>query len=120
MLIVGMTNRVEAIDPAILRNGRFDYILEVKPANKEAILGTWHSYFSKLPCKDDLDFDNVASALENHPLSDVKFFVDECAKFAAVNDKEKIDQECFEIALKSSSLNKAKLSENSVNVGFIK
>src|SRR5262249_44041135 len=37
VLIVAMTNRLDMIDPAILRRGRFDHIVEVGPAFEEEI-----------------------------------------------------------------------------------
>ena len=49
-----MTNMIDTIDPAILRRGRFDHIVEVKMANKEEILALLKVKFRELPIADDV------------------------------------------------------------------
>src|SRR5882672_3984461 len=46
VLIIGMTNRVEMIDPAILRRGRFDHVVKVDFATEDEIKGLLLSLFS--------------------------------------------------------------------------
>ena len=58
--VLGATNRIDMIDPAILRPGRFDVVLEIGPPDQEArraILGI-HTR-SKL-LADDVDLDGLA------------------------------------------------------------
>jgi SpoVK/Ycf46/Vps4 family AAA+-type ATPase len=53
VLIVAMTNRIEMIDPAILRRGRFDHIIEVGPASEEevkSLLCVFHAMADTIPC----------------------------------------------------------------------
>ncbi len=99
VLVFAMTNMIDTIDPAILRRGRFDHIVEVKMANKEEISVFLTSKFNELPIAEDVDIDLIATALDNHPFSDVIYILREAGKAAVKLDKDLIDQECFGKAL---------------------
>ena len=49
VLVSAMTNRLDLIDAAVLRRGRFDHILEVGPAGKEEIVVLLEALLSKIP-----------------------------------------------------------------------
>jgi len=44
-----MTNRIDMIDSAILRRGRFDHIIKVDYANEEEILNMLENSLLKIP-----------------------------------------------------------------------
>lgn len=99
VLVFGMTNMLEAIDPAILRRGRFDYIIEVKMANAEEIEALLNHRFKELPVDDTVDAHRIALALDSHPFSDVTFVLREAGRFAVKKDLVSISQDCFDAAL---------------------
>lgn len=99
VLVFAMTNMIDTIDPAILRRGRFDHIIEVKMANKEEISAFFVNKFKELPIADDVSIDHIASTLDSHPFSDVIYILREAGKAAVKLDKDLIDQECFDRAL---------------------
>lgn len=72
-----MTNMIDSIDPAILRRGRFDHIIEVKMASAEEIAALLKARFSELPVDETVDADIIAKSLDGHPMSDVR----NCALF---------------------------------------
>ena len=99
VLVFAMTNMIDMIDPAILRRGRFDHIIEVKMASKEEIAAYLTSKFEELPVAEDASIDYISGALDSHPFSDVTYILREAGKLAVKSGKEVIDKECFDKAL---------------------
>ena len=99
VLVFAMTNMIDTIDPAILRRGRFDHIIEVKMANKEEIAALLNAKFKDLPVTEDVDVENISSKLDSHPMSDVTFILREAGRIAVKTGIEFIDNACFEKAL---------------------
>lgn len=100
VLVIAMTNMLDAIDPAILRRGRFDHIIEVKMPSAEEVKALLVSLFSKLPVSHDIDIDALSQKLENRALSDAAFVVKEAGRFSVKSGKDIIDQESVESALR--------------------
>ena len=55
VLIIGMTNRLDLIDPAILRRGRFDHLIKVEMATTEEVLAVLIELFEGKPLSSDVD-----------------------------------------------------------------
>lgn len=60
VLVVGATNRVDLLDDALLRPGRFDDILAVGIPDKAARLQILKIHSSKLPLAEDVDLAEIA------------------------------------------------------------
>ena len=118
VLIIGMTNRIEMIDPAILRRGRFDHIIKVDFANAEEILSLLEKLLSSLPKDENVDATIFAKELAGRPLSDVAFVVREGARLAARSGKDKLDQKSLQDALNSAPAREREGRE-SRRIGFI-
>lgn len=99
VLVFAMTNMLDTIDPAILRRGRFDHIIEVKMANREEIAALLNAKFKDLPVADDVLVDEIAQQLDSHPMSDVTFVLREAGRIAVKTGIEFMDKACFEKAL---------------------
>jgi ATP-dependent 26S proteasome regulatory subunit len=99
VLIIAMTNRIEMIDPAILRRGRFDHLVKVDMASEEEVLALLKKLTSALPCESSLDVVPLAKTLAGRPLSDVAFIVREGARLAARSGKDRLDQQSLDTAL---------------------
>lgn len=99
VLVLAMTNMLDAIDPAILRRGRFDHIVEVKMANAEEIKALLDYRFKELPVDESVQVNRIASALDGHPMSNVTFVLREAGRFAVKRNLENMTQECFDDAL---------------------
>lgn len=102
VLIVAMTNRVDMIDPAILRRGRFDHVIKVDYASEIEVLSLLEKLLSSLPKEKDVDAVPCAEQLAGRPLSDVAFVVREGARLAARSGKDRLDQESLMAALHSA------------------
>jgi hypothetical protein len=92
VLIMAMTNRLDMIDPAILRRGRFDHIIEVGPASEQELDELLRTLLARLPTSADVDSAALAARLSARPLSDVTFVVREAARLAARSGVERISQ----------------------------
>jgi AAA+ superfamily predicted ATPase len=100
VLIIGMTNMIEAIDPAILRRGRFDHILEVKMPSLVEIEELVFSIIDKVPHDNKIDIKEISKKLVKRPLSDVTFAIKEACFYAARNNIEYLNNEILDIAIK--------------------
>ena len=102
VLIVAMTNRIEMIDPAILRRGRFDHLVKVDMASEEEVLSLLGKLVGELPQEPGIDLGPIAKKLNGRPLSDVAFVVREGARLAARSGKDRLDQASLLLALETA------------------
>ena len=117
VLIIAMTNKLDMIDPAILRRGRFDHIINVDYASTQEIESMLNNSFGKISVENDIDVKSFAKELSGKPLSDVAFFVKEGARLAARSGKDKLDNDSLDKALEIT-LNKTN-EKSTKKMGFI-
>lgn len=91
VLVMAMTNRIEMIDPAILRRGRFDHVVRVEMASEAEVLALLDKLVMELPHDADLDLTPLAQSLKGRPLSDVAFVVREGGRLAARAGRDTLD-----------------------------
>ena len=99
VLIIGTTNRLEMIDPAILRRGRFDHMVEVGMPTEVEVSELLDASLQKVPIQGEIDTRDVVKALTGRALSDTAFVVREAARLAARTGKNALDAECLRAAL---------------------
>jgi cell division protease FtsH len=116
VLVVAMTNRLEMIDPAILRRGRFDHVIEVGMASREEVEGLLGSLLAGVPIDGDFDLPDLAQELVGRPLSDVAFVVKEAGRLAARAGKAKLDEASVRDAMASTTVREA--GEAARSIGF--
>ena len=119
VLIIAMTNRIEMIDPAIQRRGRFDHVIKVDFASEVEVLSLLDKLLSSLPKESDVDSKPLAKELAGRPLSDVSFVVREGARLAARSGKEKLDQDSLLSALRASPAREREGGEPKRRIGFV-
>jgi cell division protease FtsH len=118
VLIVAMTNRIEMIDSAILRRGRFDHVVKVDMASEEGIYALLKKLIAELPHTDDVDVIPLAKSFTGRPLSDVTFMVREAARLAARAGMDAIDQSSLLNALKNTAA-RSEDGSSSRKIGFM-
>lgn len=101
VLVVAMTNRLDMIDPAILRRGRFDHIVAVDYATAPEVQALLEKLVSSIPTSGDVDPTVLANELAGRPLSDVAFVIREGARLAARSGRHELDQASLDTAIKS-------------------
>lgn len=99
VLLIAMTNMIDSIDPAIIRRGRFDHIIEVKMPSAAEVYVLLDSLLSKLPVSEDIDLKQLSEQLAGRPLSDTAFVVREAGRLTVKADKNAIDNEALFAAL---------------------
>lgn len=102
VLVVAMTNRLDMIDEAILRRGRFDHIIEVGPAVEAEIEALVTALLAEVPTQADVRPAVLARRLSGRPLSDVAFVVQEGARLAARAGADRVGQADLIAALNSA------------------
>lgn len=95
VLVFAITNMIDLIDPAFLRRGRFDHIVEVKMATNEEIEALLISKFSELPVDKTVNASIIANKLEGRPLSDVTFVIREAGRLAIKRRIDNMNMHCF-------------------------
>lgn len=118
VLIVAMTNRIEMIDPAILRRGRFDHVVKVGMASDEEVRALLNKLISELPHEDHIEVSALAAELAGRPLSDVAFVVREGARLAARSGKDKLDQTSLVNALQTAPA-RSEDNRSDRRIGFV-
>jgi cell division protease FtsH len=102
VLLIAMTNRIEMIDPAILRRGRFDHHIKVDFATVVEIAALLRKLLASLPTRGEIEVESLAGGLSGRPLSDVVFVVREAARLAARAGQDRVDQANLLAALQST------------------
>lgn len=92
VLVIAATNRIDDMDEAILRNGRFSNKIEISYADTKGVLAVMEEYLKDKPVSNNLSLIKAASKLSGHPLCDTKSFLDSVCKEAAWRDSNKIEQ----------------------------
>lgn len=99
VLIVAMTNRIDMIDPAVIRRGRFDHVIEVGYPSADEVRSLLGKLLSDLPKDADANAEPLVAQLSGRPLSDVAFVVREAARLAARSGRDKLNQESLRAAM---------------------
>lgn len=116
IFVIGTTNRIELIDPAVLRKGRMDLHIEIPAPDCETRKAILALHLKGRPVEESIDVDGLAQMTENYAASDLAFIVNEAAMTAALAD-ELIGYTHLENAIRS---NKSSLGEQQTRkrIGF--
>jgi len=93
--IIGATNRIDILDPAILRPGRFDRIIEVPLPNEEGRLQIFKIHTRSMKLAEDVDFKELVRLTEGASGADIKAIVTEAGMYAIKNERTKVTMEDF-------------------------
>lgn len=100
ILVVGATNYIDRIDPAVLRPGRMDKKIHVPPPDSEARKELFKLGLSGRPHDENIDFDYLAKITEGYSSADIiEGIIEGSARIAANLDKQSIDQELLEVEI---------------------
>ena len=117
VLIVAMTNRIDMIDSAVLRRGRFDHVINVDYASEREVSALLTKLLATLPKETTVDPAPFAKELAGRPLSDVAFVIREGARLAARSGKDCLDQQSLLAAMAAAPARER--DGSSRRIGFI-
>jgi SpoVK/Ycf46/Vps4 family AAA+-type ATPase len=69
--VVGTTNRIEALDPAVCRPGRFDYHIEVASPSREGRSAILRVHLGKIKTRPNLRLDHIVTRTEGFSGADL-------------------------------------------------
>ena len=93
IIVMAATNRVDILDPAILRPGRFDRRIHVSRPDMKGRREILDVHAKNKPLGDDVDLDNVAQTTAGFTGADLENLLNEAAIYAAKKDRKYIIQE---------------------------
>lgn len=79
IFVVAMTNRIDAIDSAVLRKGRIDQAIYVELPDKEAREELFNIELKDIP-HDEMDIKHLVQLTDGFCASDITFIVKECSR----------------------------------------
>jgi len=88
IVVLAATNRLDIVDPALLRAGRFDFLLELPVPDKKTRLEIFKVHTKGKPLASDVDFDALAGDSEGLTGADIESV---CRKAAMVAIREFIE-----------------------------
>ncbi len=104
VIVIAATNRVETMDPAILRPGRFDRIVQVPlpdAGGRGAILKV---HAKNLPLEPGIDLANIAQRATGYSGAQLENLANEAALAAARSGRTLVSQSDFDVALDKITL----------------
>ncbi|CAH9072402.1 unnamed protein product [Cuscuta epithymum] len=91
VVVVASTNRVDTLDPALRRSGRFDAEIEVTTPNEDERFHILNLYTKKLPLDPSVDLQSIAASCNGYVGADLEALCRE-ATTSAVRQSSELDQ----------------------------
>ncbi|MFB6094060.1 MAG: CDC48 family AAA ATPase [Halanaeroarchaeum sp.] len=97
VVVIAATNRVDAIDPALRRGGRFDREIEIGVPDKQGRTEIFQVHTRGMPLAEDVDIENFAENTHGYVGADIEQLAKEAAMNALRRVRPQIDLESDEI-----------------------
>jgi cell division protease FtsH len=91
VIVIGATNRMDMIDPAVLRPGRFDRIVSVSLPDRKARRDILKVHSKNKPLSEAINFDDIASQTIGKNGADLSNIMNEASIIALRKNKNVID-----------------------------
>jgi len=88
--VIGATNRIDILDPAILRPGRFDRIIEVPLPSYEGRIQIFKIHSRKMKLAEDVDFKELSRITEGASGADIRAICTEAGMFAIREERVRV------------------------------
>ena len=111
IIVMAATNRVDILDPAILRPGRFDRKVLVGRPDVVGRKGILEVHAKNKPLGEDVDLEKIAQITSGFTGADLENLLNEAAIIAAKSDRAFIIQEDIDKALIKVGVGKEKKSK---------
>ncbi len=100
VVIIGATNRIDIIDPALLRPGRFDKLIVIGLPDKQTRLQIFKIHTANMPLTTEVNFDELAKRTEGYSGADIEAMCREAAMIALREnlDSKQVNKKHFEKA----------------------
>lgn len=116
--ILAATNRIDILDPALLRPGRFDRVVEVPLPDFETRVEIFKIHTKNMGLVDEIDFECLASITDGTSGADIKAITMEAGMFAIRDERDSITATDFDSAVKKVMMS-AHRAETSRDAGVM-
>jgi len=117
--IIGATNRIDILDPAILRPGRFDRIIEIPLPSFEGRVQIFKIHARKMKLAEDVDFNELARLSEGASGADIRAIVTEAGMLAIKEERLKVTMNDFLKAIEKVMKKDTRSSVEAKGVMFV-
>lgn len=100
VVVLAATNRPDIIDPALLRPGRFDKIIEIPIPDENTRLAIFKVHTKKMPLAKDVSLEELTKATENYTGAEIENIVREAGMNAIRGGKTMVTKADFGFALR--------------------
>ena len=107
VLVLAATNRMDQIDPALLRAGRFDYLIEIPIPDEETRLKIFQVHTKDKPLEKGIDFKTFAQETEGMTGADIELICKKAALMTVRNAISKQGASSKELVITASDFNHA-------------
>ncbi|MGD0952851.1 MAG: proteasome-activating nucleotidase [Methanotrichaceae archaeon] len=108
--LIAATNRLDMLDPALLRPGRFDRVIEIPMPNKDAIESILKIHTQGMSLDEEVDLKHIADLAVGASGADLRALATEAGMYAIREERTTIYQTDFENAA-AKILRKEKINE---------
>lgn len=98
VLTIGATNRISALDPALLRPGRFDKKMRVDAPDMSGRRDIFEYYLSKMSHDESMRPEILASETPNYTPADIKYLLNESLRYAFFDGRRYMTYRDFQLA----------------------
>ena len=98
VILIAATNRVDVLDPALLRPGRFDRTVYVPKPDVRGRHGILKVHSRKSPLSAEVDLKIIAQGTPGFSGADLENLVNEASLIAARDDSKEVEMNHFELA----------------------
>jgi len=114
--IIAATNRIDILDPALLRPGRFDRIIEIPMPSLDGRLKILEIHTRKMRKAEDVDLAEIAKATDEASGADLKSIAVEAGMNALRRNANIVSKEDFDSAIKKVIGDEIEGSEESLRM----
>jgi proteasome regulatory subunit len=93
--IIGCTNRKDILDPAILRPGRLDRLIEVPNPDKDGIRQIYKIHMTTMPIMKKINMEKLYELSKDLSGAEIKAIVTEAGYFAIRENREVVEEDDF-------------------------
>ena len=119
IIVIGATNVKEQLDPALIREGRFDLIINIPLPNFESRVKLFELYVGKLKHEENIDYELLAEKSEGKSGAFISSVCNHSGILAVDRGFQKVNQEHLEQAI-DKMLRDNKSENNNNIIGFVK
>jgi len=102
VVIIGATNRPDMLDPALMRGGRFDRVIEIPIPDESTRLEILKIHTKKMPIAKDVNLSDLSKVTEGYTGADLENLCREAGMAAIRDGSKKVASKHFTFSLKTT------------------